>query len=105
MTSSFAIKADHPSLPGHFPGNPIVPGVVVLEHIVAALRRSRPDLACTGVRRMKFLRPLAAEETVTVSFGEPRDGMVAVQARVGDSPLADGRLALAPAKPEAAARG
>jgi 3-hydroxyacyl-[acyl-carrier-protein] dehydratase len=31
------ISADHPSLPGHFPGTPIVPGVVILDEILAAL--------------------------------------------------------------------
>ena len=31
------IPSDHPSLPGHFPDRPIVPGVVILDEVVAAL--------------------------------------------------------------------
>ena len=31
-----------PSLPGHFPGNPIVPGVLLLAQVERALRRARP---------------------------------------------------------------
>ncbi len=27
------IPADHPSLPGHFPGRPIVPAVVILDEV------------------------------------------------------------------------
>lgn len=29
------VAADHPSLQGHFPGNPIVPGVVLLDAVIA----------------------------------------------------------------------
>ena len=31
------ISADHPSLPGHFPGMALVPGVVILDEVLAAL--------------------------------------------------------------------
>src|SRR3546814_2617840 len=34
---SFVIAADHPSLPGHFPGRPLVPGVVVLDRVLDAI--------------------------------------------------------------------
>ena len=33
----FSIPHDHPSLPGHFPGRPIVPGVVMLERVLEAI--------------------------------------------------------------------
>ncbi len=33
----FTVPADHPSLPGHFPGRPIVPGVVLLDEALACL--------------------------------------------------------------------
>ena len=32
------IGADHPSLAGHFPGHPVVPGVVMLGEIMKAIR-------------------------------------------------------------------
>jgi len=37
--ATFVITADHPSLPGHFPGTPVVPGVVVLDHVLQATQR------------------------------------------------------------------
>lgn len=101
MTSTFVIKPDHPALPGHFPGAPVAPGVVVLDAMIAAAARLWPDRACTGVRRMKFLRPLAAGETVELAWGEPGAESVLVRARVGEELLVDGRLLLAPAAPDA----
>jgi 3-hydroxyacyl-[acyl-carrier-protein] dehydratase len=31
------IPADHPALPGHFPGDPIVPGVVLLDQVLSTV--------------------------------------------------------------------
>ena len=51
------IDAAHPSLPGHFPGQPIVPGVVLLDRVAAAIE-------CNGWGRIarigavKFTAPL-----------------------------------------------
>ena len=55
MTSgSFVIPADHRALPGHFPGNPVVPGVVLLDHALGVLARQVPDLRVNGMRHVKF---------------------------------------------------
>ena len=35
------IDAAHPALPGHFPGQPLVPGVMMLEQVARALRAWR----------------------------------------------------------------
>ena len=59
VEADFAIAADHPSLPGHFPGQPVVPGVVVLDRVLAAaealLGTTPPALRMPQV---KFVRPL-----------------------------------------------
>ena len=33
----FTVATNHPSLPGHFPGRPLVPGVVLLDEVLACL--------------------------------------------------------------------
>lgn len=96
MTSGFTINPDHPALPGHFPGNPVVPGVVIVEHLVAALAVLHPERTCTGVRRMKFLRQLRPGEPVDLAFGEAKADGITVKASVAGEPLVDGRLTLAP---------
>lgn len=97
MTYTFTINPDHPALPGHFPGNPVVPGVVVLEQLIGALATAHPDRTCTGVRRMKFLRLLRPGETVDLAFGEAKADGITVKASVAGEPLIDGRLTLAKA--------
>ncbi len=72
--------ADSPFLDGHFPGNPIVPGAVILAYLAARL--AAVDLAIAKVTRMKFLRLLHPDvpmEITVVSRGrgaraEFRDG-------------------------------
>lgn len=33
----FSIPVDHPCLTGHFPGNPVVPGVLIMDEILIGL--------------------------------------------------------------------
>jgi 3-hydroxymyristoyl/3-hydroxydecanoyl-(acyl carrier protein) dehydratase len=55
------IAATHPALPGHFPGHPIVPGVVLLDRISAAIERAG-GLRLAKIASVKFLAPLKPEE-------------------------------------------
>ena len=66
IVESLRIGAAHPALPGHFPGNPIVPGVVLLDHVAAALEKGGARLARIGV--VKFLTPLKPDEDATLAI-------------------------------------
>jgi 3-hydroxyacyl-[acyl-carrier-protein] dehydratase len=69
-TESFRVAATHPALPGHFPGHPIVPGVVLLDRVAAALEKDGARLARISV--VKFLAPLKPAEDATLAI--VRDG-------------------------------
>jgi 3-hydroxymyristoyl/3-hydroxydecanoyl-(acyl carrier protein) dehydratase len=58
----FSIPADHPSLPGHFPGQPIVPGVVVLERVLEAIETMNGPLGLLRLPQVKFVQPLLPGE-------------------------------------------
>lgn len=57
------IAASHPSLPGHFPGQPIVPGVVLLDLVLQhAERWLGRTLVATALPQAKFTSPLLPEQ-------------------------------------------
>ena len=64
----FTIPVDHPSLPGHFPGRPLVPGVVVLERVVEAIERTHGALRPLRLPQVKFLQPLLPGETARIEL-------------------------------------
>jgi acyl-CoA synthetase (AMP-forming)/AMP-acid ligase II/3-hydroxymyristoyl/3-hydroxydecanoyl-(acyl carrier protein) dehydratase len=68
----FSVPASHPSLPGHFPGRPIVPGVLILDRVLQSLHE-RTGRAVTSLPRVKFISPLQPGEAARVQF-TPHEG-------------------------------
>jgi 3-hydroxymyristoyl/3-hydroxydecanoyl-(acyl carrier protein) dehydratase len=61
------VAAAHAILRGHFPGAPLVPGVLLLEAVRAACEEVLAvALAITEVRDVRFTRPVAADEPVVL---------------------------------------
>jgi 3-hydroxymyristoyl/3-hydroxydecanoyl-(acyl carrier protein) dehydratase len=70
-----SIGDDHPSLAGHFPGYPVVPGVVLLNEVLDTLRRGSADpLVVKGLPMVKFSSPLRPGEVVTIRVEEEGAG-------------------------------
>lgn len=88
------IPADHPALPGHFPGYPLVPAVVILDAVLQALQQERPQLTVNGVRKLKILRPLRPGEAFSLRWEPSRRGGLRFHCEVGGEALAEGHLQL-----------
>jgi 3-hydroxyacyl-[acyl-carrier-protein] dehydratase len=91
IVGRFVVPADHPSLPGHFPGCPIVPGVVLLDHVLALVVGAAS--VATAIPSIKFLAAVRPGETIEVTaevmtkaaragrigFAATRDGQVVLR--------------------------
>jgi 3-hydroxyacyl-[acyl-carrier-protein] dehydratase len=65
----FCVSPEHPCLPGHFPGQPLVPGVVLLECVAKALRAWRGE-RLARVLEAKFVAPLYPGEQAELELGD-----------------------------------
>src|SRR5580698_10246520 len=103
------VDESHPSLPGHFPGAPVVPGVVLLSQVLAELREQSPEHIVTGIRKLKFLRMLLPGQYFTVEFETPQADRLRFKCWLASEsltsePLAEGNLELASAVQPASVR-
>ena len=61
-----AVPDAHPSIPGHFPGDPIVPGVVILARVAEAIRTHFPHIELGVLLNVRFHAPLKPGESFFV---------------------------------------
>src|SRR5271156_3474597 len=87
-TASRHLAVDHRSAEGHFPGNPIIPGAVLLREIIAAIMGERQGGDATRrleIPSAKFHHPVRPGDTVIVAWTEKTDGEVRFSCSVAGS--------------------
>lgn len=89
-TLELSIEPDHPAFAGHFPGRPIVPGVVLLDH-AQALIEAATGKTLSGVALAKFLSPVGPGEALWLDFtASARE--VRFEIRAAERKVASGRF-------------
>ena len=89
----WVVPADHPAFPGHFPGRPIVPGVVLLDQaILFAENLLGKQVERWQIGNAKFLSPVGPAETLVFSLQATPRGAIAFTVKAADRDVASGSL-------------
>ena len=88
------IASDHPAFAGHFPGRPIVPGVLLLDTAVLALE-SAAGVVTQGLAAAKFLSPALPGEALTLDY-ELDGAALRFEIRCDTRKVVSGRFDVAP---------
>lgn len=74
--------ADDPSVDGHFPGNPIIPGAALLREVISVLSADGRSICCYIVSA-KFLHPVRPGERLTILWEERSAGAISFTCSTG----------------------
>ncbi|CAO3402915.1 hypothetical protein [Azospirillum palustre] len=88
---------DHPTAAGHFPGNPIIPGAVLLDTALTAIAAA--EGAVPGplrLRSAKFLHPVRPGDRMQVEWQAASAGGIAFTGSVAGRPVMTGALMAGP---------
>jgi 3-hydroxyacyl-[acyl-carrier-protein] dehydratase len=95
--TSLPIAADHPAYNGHFPGQPVLPGVVLLDAVMHEIQCSRRGARAGWARgwevnSAKFQSPVRPGEALTLEHETLPNGSVRFAIRTADRAVASGLL-------------
>lgn len=93
MESALHLAADHPAYAGHFPGQPILPGVVILAEVLDAVAGATGLAAHRWtIASAKFRLPVVPGSALTLVHERTARGDVRFDVLAGTSVVASGVL-------------
>lgn len=73
QSRNIQFASDHPVAEGHFPGNPIIPGALLLDEVIKSVIGDRDAVV---IQSAKFFRPIRPGETVLLQWETRQEGEI-----------------------------
>lgn len=89
----WTVPLDHPAFAGHFPGTPILPGVLLLDlvlHSIAAATGMAPERCTIGA--VKFLAPARPGDELEIEHSVEASGTIRFKVVAGARSIASGNI-------------
>lgn len=85
------IAADHPTGAGHFPGNPIIPGALLLAEVLKSIGLATENhfVSC-NVKSAKFQHPVRPGDRVEITYSHSAQGVIDFQCAVAGTRVLSG---------------
>lgn len=95
MNRKFESEIDpgHPAMAGHFPGDPVVPGVVILSEVEDAVRSFVGEVtAIVSFPKVKFLAILRPKQRFRIELRQGDSSSFRFTVRRGETRIAEGTV-------------
>ena len=95
-----SLAPDHPAAQGHFPGNPIIPGAVLLAETVQAIAADLGvRIGACRIRLAKFPHPARPGAQLAIAYSGHAEERIRFTCTVGDATVLSGEVLCVPPAP------
>ena len=85
--------ADHAAARGHFPGNPIIPGALLLSETLRAIEADLgKSLLLWEIKSAKFVHPVRPGERVSIDLSRRDEKRISFSCKVGTATVLAGEV-------------
>ena len=92
-TTHWTVPLDHPAFAGHFPGTPILPGVVLLDMVLHSISRCHGiALDLCEISSVKFLSPANPGDELVIQHSLSASGTIRFDIVAGMRKIASGSI-------------
>ncbi|BBP02412.1 hypothetical protein [Sulfuriferula nivalis] len=96
-TTHYTIPLDHPTFAGHFPGSPILPGVVLLDLALQSIADANNIVFNQyTLNSVKFIHPARPGDVLTITHKHTDSGAIHFSINTASHQIASGSMTLTP---------